>query len=209
MNSELTLGLLHQVNNVLTGIYFNVEECQAQVDTQSPLGATLEEISDSVRNLHRLLDRTVEVNLPLTEEDDASYHDLGELVSRQLDLIRILFLKTASIALLPPAEPVYVLANEQKFRRMLLQLVAALRDALPLPNARIVLELHARPAAPGQPGPMAAIAFRCERVGWDSIEMAHLQAQAVRWGWQISHEPALLLPQVDLEESFGGVISSM
>jgi hypothetical protein len=199
LNSDLTLGLLHQVNNVLTGIYFNVEECQSQIDPEHPLGLTLEEISESVRNLHRLIDRTVEVNLPLSVEDDANYHDLADLVSRQMDLIRIVFPKTVSIALLPPNEPLHVLVSEQKCRRVLLMLAAALRAALPVPNARIMVELGARPPAHGQSAPSAAILFHCECHGWNAVDLADTQAHAEAFGWRVTLEPALLLPLTDLE----------
>jgi signal transduction histidine kinase len=199
LNSNLTLGLLHQVNNVLTGIYFNIEECQAQVDPEDPLGATLEEIAESVTTLHRLLDRTVDVNLPLSVEDDANYHDFEELVSRQLDLVRIVFPKTVSFAMRPSTEPLHVHASEQKFRRALLQLAAALREALPASNARVELELRACEAASGEPA--AAAIFHCEPSGWDSsVTLSVARDEAAAFGWRILSEPAaLLLPRVDLE----------
>jgi hypothetical protein len=203
--SDLTLGLLHQVNNVLTGIYFHVEECQEHAPSDEPAGAALEEIAEAVQNLHSLLARTIEVNLPRTE-DDANYHDLEELVSSQLDLLRIVFPKTVSVDFQCASQPLHVHASEYEFRRILLSLAACLRDSMPAQNGQVAVELHllrGTDALSSPTGNTVGVLLRCERPGWafpaSSPAFMDLCAEAAHQGWKITPEPALVLPQVDLD----------
>ena len=50
LNAELTPGLIHDVNNVLTGIYFNLETCQELVGSDG--GAERTAVAEEIGRAH-------------------------------------------------------------------------------------------------------------------------------------------------------------
>jgi hypothetical protein len=140
INAELTPGLIHEVNNVLTGIYFNLESCHEFFEEDHPIAQTLREINAGVERIKDILGRTAQIHLNVAERE-RSYHDLEALVFSQLDLLRIVFPKTASVTLTPPRVPLHVHVAEYPFRVTLLTIAARLRQLFPSGKVEIPLEI--------------------------------------------------------------------
>jgi hypothetical protein len=136
LNAELTPGLIHEVNNILTGIYFNLEACREVFDAEHPVAEGLTEINQGVERIKEILGRSTQIHLN-TSERETTYHDLGALVGRQMDLLRIVFPKTVRITLEVPDEPLHVHVSEYAFRTALLTLAARLRRLLDSPKAEV------------------------------------------------------------------------
>lgn len=130
LNAELTPGLIHEVNNVLTGIYFNLEACQETVGVDGGAAEAILEIGRGVERIKELLARTTQIHLNVAERE-TTYHDLEALVASELDLLRLVFPRTAKIQFLPPPAPIHVHVAEYPFRIALLSVAARLRPFLP------------------------------------------------------------------------------
>lgn len=130
LNSELTPGLIHEVNNVLTGIYFNLEGCQESLGNHDSVAEAIREIGQGVERIKELLSRATQIHLNVAERE-TTYHDLETLVASELDLLRLVFPKTAKIQFFPPASPIHVKVAEFPFRVALLSIAARLRAFLP------------------------------------------------------------------------------
>lgn len=130
LNSELTPGLIHEVNNVLTGIYFNLEGCQEILGNEGSAAEAIREISQGVERIKEILSRTTQIHLNVAERE-TTYHDLETLVTSEFDLLRVVFPKTAKIQFLPPSRPIHVRVAEFPFRVALLSVAAHLRTFLP------------------------------------------------------------------------------
>jgi len=140
INAELTPGLIHEVNNILTGIYFNLESCHEFFDEGHPIVETLQELNAGIERIKEVLGRTAQIHLNVAERE-RSYHDLEVLVSSQLDLLRIVFPKTANVTLTPPRYPLHVHVAEYPFRVALLTIAARLRQLFPSGKVEIPLEI--------------------------------------------------------------------
>jgi hypothetical protein len=51
LNAELTPGLIHEVNNILTGIYFNLETCGEALNEDPDLAESICEINQGVERI--------------------------------------------------------------------------------------------------------------------------------------------------------------
>jgi hypothetical protein len=145
LNSELTPGLIHEVNNVLTGIYFNLESCSEAFDATHPLADVVQEINCGVERIKELLGRTTQIHLNVAERE-MSYHDLEALVAAQFDLLRIVFPKTAKISLNPPSVPVHARVAELPFRVVMLTIASRLKGLFPVGKIDIPISI----LSPGQ-----------------------------------------------------------
>lgn len=140
LNAQLSPGLIHEVNNVLTGIYFNIENCQEALTSDHPSSETLEEIQASLDRIKVILNRSLQIYLN-TIERDKSYHDLEDLIVGQLDLINIVLPRTTKLELIPSIDRFHVHLAEYPFRVVLLTIVEGIRDSLPLGKNVISLEI--------------------------------------------------------------------
>ena len=127
ISSELTLGLLHKLNNLMTGVYFNLETADEELDSQHPASATLRAVTESIQLAQELVRRTADLNLP--PESEASYFEIGPLIEEHWDLVKIILPKSATCEFVPPEHPLYVQVSSEEFREALLQLALATRDA--------------------------------------------------------------------------------
>lgn len=134
LNSGITPGLIHEANNVLTGIYFNLEALQEWVEAGSDPAERLGEIAGGIERIKEILARTTQIHLNVAERE-LGYHDLEALVASQMDLLRVVFPKTAKISLQSPRRPVNVRVAEFPFRVALLAVASRIRDLFP--NGRI------------------------------------------------------------------------
>jgi len=130
LNSELSPGLIHEVNNILTGIYFNLEGCQEALDPSSHAIELIKEINRGVERIKEILGRATQIQLNSAERE-VSYHDLEALVAGQLDLMRIVFPKTSKINFTPSSQTIHVRTAEFPFRVALLTMAARLRGLFP------------------------------------------------------------------------------
>ena len=140
LNAELTPGLIHEVNNILTGIYFNLETCGEALSADPALAESLSEMNQGVERIKEVLNRTVHIHLNVAEREK-TYHDLESLVASQLDLVRIVFPKTAKISLLSPPEALHVEIAEHPFRTVILTIASRLREIFPAGKVEIVFEI--------------------------------------------------------------------
>lgn len=140
LNSELSPGLIHEVNNILTGIYFNLEGCQEALDPASGAVELVKEINRGVERIKEILGRATQIQLNSAERE-VSYHDLEALVAGQLDLLRIVFPKTSKIQFAPSASTIHVRTAEFPFRVALLTMAARLRGLFPAGKNEIHLAI--------------------------------------------------------------------
>jgi hypothetical protein len=142
LNAELTPGLIHEVNNVLTGIYFNIEALQESLAPGEGTAETLREIGQGVERIKEILARNTQIHLNVAERE-LSYHDLEALVASELDLLRVLFPKTAKITFLAPRTVVTVRVAEYPFRVALLTVASRIRDLFPTGKIEIPIAILA------------------------------------------------------------------
>lgn len=152
LNAMLTPGLVHEMNNLLTGIYFNLETMREFFDSNHPACETLKEINQSMERIKELLCRTAQIHLN-TIEHEVSYHDLETLVSSQLDLIRILFPKTFRISLNPPTRSLHVQVAELPFRVALLSAATIVKALTKTAKPEIVFSIHSTDSLPATLAP--------------------------------------------------------
>lgn len=141
INAMLTPGLVHEMNNLLTGIYFNLETMRDLFDSSHPANEALKETNQSVERIKELLGRAAQIHLN-TAEREQNYHDLEALVSSQLDLLRLLFPKTARISIVGPDRPLHVHVAEFPFRVALLAVACVARDIVSRAKAEIIISMH-------------------------------------------------------------------
>jgi len=130
INASVTPGLIHEVNNILTGIYFNLEGCRETLDPAHPLAESVQEIQVGVERIKEVLGRITQLYLNSAERE-RTYHEAQALVAGQIDLLRIVFPKTASITLKSPETALHLHISEYAFRVALLTLAFCLRGLYP------------------------------------------------------------------------------
>jgi len=140
INAQLTPGLIHEINNILTGIYFNLEGCRDVFDAGHPLAETVQEIQVGVERIKEVLGRVTQIYLNAAERE-VTYHDVQDLVAGQIDLLRTIFPKTARISLSSPENPLHIRVSEYSFRVILLTLAVCLKDFYPQGKIEIPLSV--------------------------------------------------------------------
>jgi hypothetical protein len=140
LNAQLTTGLIHEVNNVLTGIYFNVENCQEVFTSEHPSSETLEEIQAGLDRIKVILNRSLQIYLN-TIERDKTYHDLEDLLVGQMDLMKIVLPRTTKLELIPSGHRFHVHLAEYPFRVVLLSIAEGIRNSLPTGKNVVSLEI--------------------------------------------------------------------
>lgn len=138
INAELTPGLIHDVNNVLTGIFFHLETARELVDGGHPLAEILSEMQVGIERIRDLLDRATRIHLNAAERE-VCYHDLESLAASQADLLRILFPKTTHLDVATCSETVHIKCAEHTFRTALLALAVSVRGFFGALKSRIPL----------------------------------------------------------------------
>lgn len=140
INATLTPGLIHEVNNVLTGIYFNLEGCRESLDAIHPLAESVQEIQVGVERIKEILGRITQIYLNAAERE-RTYNEAQSLVAGQIDLLRIVFPKTASISLHSPEGGLPILVSEYAFRAALLTIACCIRELYPEGKTEIPLSV--------------------------------------------------------------------
>lgn len=140
--SELTLGLLHKLGNLMTGVYFNLEAAEEALAPQHPASEALRAVAETIQQAQALLRRAADLNLPPGHE--CSYFEIGPLIREHWDLMKIVLPKSTTCEFTSAAQPLYVQASSEEFCEALLQLALATRAASP--EGRTHVSVHAAPA---------------------------------------------------------------
>ncbi len=101
--SELTLSILHQVNNELTGVVFLSELIRDDLAAGEPVGDKPDELNSSVENVLRLTKQMMHVHLPVSLELEESPRDLCELMQEGIPMLRLVLPKAIAVSMEPPA----------------------------------------------------------------------------------------------------------
>jgi len=102
--SELTLSMLHQVNNELTGATFLSELIQEDLATGEPLGEKPNDLNSSIEKVIQLTKQIMYVHLPASQELEESPRDLYELLQEGLPMLRLVLPRVIAISLDPPID---------------------------------------------------------------------------------------------------------
>jgi len=100
--SELTLSMLHQINNELTGVVFLSELIRDDLASGAPVGDKPDNLSASVENVLRLTKQMMHVHLPVPLEMDESPRDLCELMQEGIPMLRLVLPKAIAVIMEPP-----------------------------------------------------------------------------------------------------------
>lgn len=143
---QLTLGLVHEMNNLLGGIAVLSEIYQQENGADDGLNEGLALIHKSTGRLQTLVGHLRVLNGPPTEAP--AYLNLSETVRTFFELVAPLLPKTWAVEMPVPPEELAVYVDETLFRRVLLNLTLNLRDASDHPNGgpgRFQVALRRRP----------------------------------------------------------------
>lgn len=125
----LTMGLAHDFSNVMAGIHSLSESFLGQVEAGHPFHEGLGLIKKSSLQASQLVHRIV--NLHLGKPGERNYHDLNQVISELLELVRKVIPRRIEISteLSPDPLPAYVDAFE--FRQVIINLALNAADAMP------------------------------------------------------------------------------
>jgi hypothetical protein len=110
------------------------------LDASHPLAESVQEIQVGVERIKEVLGRITQIYLNAAEREQ-TYHEVQALVAGQVDLLRIVFPKTASITLTSPESALYINVSEYAFRVALLTLATCLRGLYPEGKIQIPMAL--------------------------------------------------------------------
>ncbi len=133
--SELTLGLLHKLNNLMTGVYLNLESVEEVLDAAHPASSALRAVTDTIQKAQTLVRRTADVNLP--PDGDKEYFEIGAIIQEHWELLELVLPKGATAEFTRPSTPLYVQVSSEEFREALLQLALHTRRAVVDGRARV------------------------------------------------------------------------
>jgi signal transduction histidine kinase len=148
--SRMTLGIAHEVNNLIGGISALSEIYLQGMEASLPIKDGLKLIHGSAARLQTLIRHLVELNRP--PDGERAYVNLVECVRHQLELYSHILPKGARIETQLPDEEMVVRLDETAFRLLLLNLVVNLHEAVGKPVSEdgicpIALRLRALPDA--------------------------------------------------------------
>ncbi len=139
----VTMGLAHDFSNVMAGIHSLSESFHKELEESHPFWEGMGLITKSALQASQLVHRIV--NLHLGKPGERNYHDLNQIVSELLELVRKVIPRRIEIVseLSVPALPVYVDAFE--FRQVIINLALNASDAMP-ERGRLVFRTSGRTA---------------------------------------------------------------
>ncbi len=125
---QLTLGLVHEMNNVLGGIAVLSEIYQDRSGEDSGLGEGLALIHKSTGRLQTLVGQLKALNGPAVE--DPVYLNLSDTIRVMFEMFAPLLPKTLTVETAFPMEELAVHLDQARLRRIVLNLTLNLRDDL-------------------------------------------------------------------------------
>ena len=118
--ADLTPGLAHDFNNVLTGILAVSEVCLAQVDAAHPFHESLSLIKQQVQDASQLVHRIARLHQEAPGCYD--YQDVNTIAAEVVEILRKVIPKRIEICATLSAESLPVYVDAVEFRRLLLSL---------------------------------------------------------------------------------------
>jgi hypothetical protein len=155
--SELTLALLHQVNNELTGVVFLTELIQEDMEAGAPAGDKFRDLHASVGKVIRLTQQTMDAHLPLPAEPGEPL-DFAELLQDGIPMLRLVLPKTITVRIDPaPACFPGIPIGKKDFQLVLAAVGLLLSPGSSRSPGELVIAVESTPAAlvfhPGYPVP--------------------------------------------------------
>ncbi|MBL9137221.1 MAG: PAS domain-containing protein [Verrucomicrobiales bacterium] len=132
----LTMGLAHDFSNVMAGIHSLSESFLSQLEETHPFREGMGLIKKSAMQASQLVHRIV--HLHLDKPGDRNYHDLNQIVSELLELVRKVIPRRIEIATELSKEPLPVYVDAVEFRQVIINLALNASDAMP-ERGRLVL----------------------------------------------------------------------
>lgn len=132
----LTMGLAHDFSNVMAGIHSLSESFLSQLEADHPFREGMGLIKKSAMQASQLVHRIV--HLHLDKPGDRNYHDLNQIVSELLELVRKVIPRRIEIATELSQEPLPVYVDAVEFRQVIINLALNASDAMP-ERGRLVL----------------------------------------------------------------------
>jgi len=147
----VTMGLAHDFSNVMAGIHSLSESFHKEIEETHPFWEGMGLIMTSALQASQLVHRIV--NLHLGKPGERNYHDLNQIVTELLELVRKVIPRRIEILSEPSKDslPVYVDAFE--FRQVIINLALNASDAMP-ERGRLVFRTS------GQAKPMESARMR-------------------------------------------------
>jgi len=119
--SPATLGIAHDLNNSLTGVYSIADLCLHELKKEEPIRERIEMILQNGQIAVQLVQRLfLEHSAEIGREE---YHDLNQLVAANMELIRWATPKSIEIRKLIAAEQLPIFVDAVEFRTICLKLV--------------------------------------------------------------------------------------
>ena len=119
--SPATLGIAHDLNNSLTGVYSIADLCLHELKQDEPIRERIEMILQNGQNAVQLVQRLFrEHSAEIGREE---YHDLNQLVTANVELIRWATPKSIEIRKLLAAQQLPIFVDAVEFRTICLKLV--------------------------------------------------------------------------------------
>lgn len=173
---QLASGIAHDFNNLLTVIEGHTDLALECLESSHPASTDLEAVRRAVQRAKNLVGelRSISRRDPLVMQ----HLDLNELVRRSEPLLRPLLGKTIELVYYLTPDPLPCLVEPAQFERVLINLVANARDAMP-EGGRITISTSrcdiTRPHLPElAPGRYAQLSVRDTGAGIAPEVMAHI-----------------------------------
>ena len=148
VHSEVTLSLLHQVNNELTGVSFLTELIRDDVEEGTPPGDKFNDLQSSVEKVIRLTQQTIDAHLPIPSDVGDGTNDLGELLQEGVSMLRLVLPKTIAIRIeSPPARFSQISLAQKDFGLLLAAVGVLLSPRSPRSPGELALAIESSPAA--------------------------------------------------------------
>lgn len=126
--ATITSGLIHDFSNIMAGIFSLSELYHSSLEDDHPWKRGMGQIMDSSRHARKLVRRIIDLNREAAGQ--ANYHNLEALLNDQLDLIRAILSKQATLETHFTGEELPVWMDDVSFRQMILNLAMNSRDAI-------------------------------------------------------------------------------
>ncbi len=125
----LTMGLAHDFNNVLAGILSLSESFLAQIETDHPFQEGLSLIKCNAQQASQLVHRII--HLHYGKIGNRSYHDLNDIVSDAVELLRKVIPRRIEVQLVRHPAPMPLYVDAVDFRQVIINMALNAADAMP------------------------------------------------------------------------------
>ena len=171
--SELTLSLLHKINNELTGVVFQVENLQELSQANAPISECAEDLGTSISHVLGLLRQSVALHRE-PEERPLGAVPLSSLLTTSLPVLRLVLPKSIHLVVPAPSSDPWIYLAEEDF----VVLLAATALLLHPPGSHPSGEFHILPAFSRTGN--ATLHVSMSGAGFSTTAL--LQSQPAPWG---------------------------